>query len=66
MKLGTMCYKIKQRFNLCGKFQGPPVNGVSLDRFLNGQLGHLYKLGDWKTAESWPMLKFFGSKSFKI
>ena len=21
----------------------------------NGQLGHLYKLGDWKTAESWPM-----------
>ena len=24
---------------------------------LNGQLGHLYKLGDWKTAEIWPMLK---------
>ena len=26
---------------------------------LNGQLGHLYKLGDWKTAERWPMLIYF-------
>ena len=24
----------------------------------NGQLEHLYKLGVWKTAESWPILKF--------
>ena len=42
---------------MCGKSQGPPANGASLDRFL---MANLYKLGDWKTAESWPMLKFFG------
>ena len=33
---------------------------------LNGQSGHLYKLGDWKTAESWPILNFFWSESFKF
>ena len=39
------------------------ANGAS---FFNGQLSHLYKLGDWKKADSWPMLKLFWSKSFKI
>ena len=46
-----------------GKSQGPPANGASLDRFL---MANLYKLGDWKTAESWSMLNFFWSESFKI
>ena len=27
-------FTIKLRLNLCGKFQGPPANGVNLDRFL--------------------------------
>ena len=43
-----------------GKFQGHPANGASLDRFL------IYRLGNRKTAEIWPMLNFFLSESFKI
>ena len=57
---------IKQRRNLCGKFQGPPCVWCKFRQVFNGQLGHLYELGDWKTAESWPMLKLFWSESLKI
>ena len=35
----------------------PPCEWCEFGQVFNGQLGHLYKLGDWKTAESWPMLK---------
>ena len=43
-----------------------PCKWCKFGQVFNGQLGHLYKLGDWKTAESWPMLKNFWSESFKI
>ena len=35
----------------------PPCGWCEFEQVFNGQLGHLYKLGDWKTAASWPMLK---------
>ena len=38
----------------------PPWEWCKFGQVFNDQLGHLYKLGDWKTVESWPMLKFFG------
>ena len=43
-----------------------PCKWCEFGQVFNGQLGHLCKLGDWKTAEIWPMLKFFWSESFKI
>ena len=43
-----------------------PLQMVRVWTGVNGQLSHLYKLGDWKTAESWPMLKFFWSESLKF
>ena len=39
---------------MCGKFQGPLANGESLDRYLMANWA-IYP--NWKTAESWPMLK---------
>ena len=33
-----------------------PLQMVQVWTDFKGQLGHLYQLGDWKTAESWPML----------
>ena len=44
----------------------PPCEWHEFGQVFNGQLGHLYKLGDWKTAESWPMLKFCWSELFKM
>ena len=38
-----------------------PCQWCEFRQVFNGQLGHLYKLGDWKTAEDWPMLNFFGN-----
>ena len=35
-----------------------PCEWCKFGQVFNGQLGHLYKLGDWKIVESWPMLKF--------
>ena len=31
---------------MCGKFQGPPENGASLDRFINGLLPNGSKWAD--------------------
>ena len=36
-----------------------PCKWCEFGQVFNGQLGHLYKLGDWKTAESWPMLNYW-------
>ena len=36
----------------------PPWEWCEFGQVFNGQLGQLYQLGDWKKAESWPMLKF--------
>ena len=44
----------------------PPCKWCEFWQVFNGQLGHLYKLGDWKTAESWPMFKFFGRNHLKF
>ena len=41
----------------------PPCKWCEFGQVFNGQLEHL---GDWKTAESWPMLKFFWSELLKI
>ena len=30
------------------------------------QMGHLYKPDDWKTAESWPMLKVYWPQSYRV
>ena len=35
----------------------PPCEWCEFGQVFTGQLGNLYKLGDWKTAESRPMLK---------
>ena len=35
----------------------PPYEWCEFGQVFNGLLGHLYKLGDWQTDESWPMLK---------
>ena len=48
------------------QISSPPWEWCEIGQVFNGQLGRLYKLGDWKKAESWPMLKFFWSESFKI
>ena len=34
-----------------------PCEWCEFGQVFNGQLGHPYKLDDWKTAEKWPMLK---------
>ena len=44
----------------------PPCKWCEFGQVFNGQLGHLYRLGDWKTAESWPMLIFFGQNQLKF
>ena len=31
----------------------PPCEWCEFGKVFNGELAHLYKLGDWKTAESW-------------
>ena len=41
----------------------PPCEWCEFGQVFNGQLEHP---GDWKTAESWPMLKFFGQNHLKF
>ena len=48
---------------MCGKFQGPPANGGSLDRFLNGPF---VKTGCCKTAQNGPILKIFDQNYLKF
>ena len=42
------------------------VSGARAKQNNNGQLGHLYKIGDWKTAESWQMLKVYWPQSYRV
>ena len=39
----------------------PPCKWFEFGQILNDQLGHTYKIGDWKTAESYQ-LKFYQLK----
>ena len=48
---------------MCGKSQGPLVNGASLDRFLNGPF---VKTGCCQTTQSGPILQFFGQNYYKF
>ena len=43
-----------------------PCEWCESGQVFNSQLGHLYKLGEWETAQSWPMLKFFGQNHLKL
>ena len=68
MKLIGCGDKIRlSRGEICvANFKAPPCEWWEFGQVFNYQLGHLYKQGDWTTAESWPMLKFFWSESFKM
>ena len=52
--------------NFMWQISRPPCKWCEFGQVFSGQLGHLYKLGDWKTAEKWPMLKFFGQNHLKF
>ena len=51
---------------MCGKSQGPFCEWCEFGQAFNGQLEHLFKLGDWKTTESWPMLKVLALKTHSV
>ena len=59
------CCWWKNKFSVW-QISRPPCEWCKFEQIFNGRLGHPHKLGDWKTAESWPMLKFFWSESFKV
>ena len=49
-ELGRFIYKLSRGKICVANFKAPPASGASLERHVfNGQLPHLYKLGDWKT-----------------
>ena len=48
---------------MCGKSEGPPANGASLDRYLNGQF---VKMGCCQTAQTGPILNKFWSELIKF
>ena len=50
-------YILLSRGEICVANFKAPCEWCEFGQVFNGQLEHL---GDWKTAESWPMLKFLG------
>ena len=57
-------YKLSRGEIVVANFKAP-CEWCNFGQVFNDQLGHLFKLGDWKTAESCPMLKFFGQNHLK-
>ena len=45
------------RGEIYGENVQAPCKWCEFGQVFNGQLGHLHNLVDWKTAESWTMLK---------